>query len=191
MSEKIEDGAPQNPAPAVVTLTAEEIADLKHKADVSSQNFERAKIAEAKVAELKTQLQATPPAIDGEFSDEGKQLLGKISALEGIITGQAQKEAINTLQVKYPALKDKSAEFETFRNDPENAGMNVTTAAKAFLAENDLLVSTTPRRGLEKPAGSGRGPISDKLTADDVAELRITNYAKYSKMVREGKIDLN
>jgi hypothetical protein len=38
------------------TLSPQEIADLKHKADVSSQNFERAKKAEAEKKALETEL---------------------------------------------------------------------------------------------------------------------------------------
>lgn len=192
MAEKPEDGAPQNPAPAAVTLTAEEIADLKHKAEVSSQNFERAKKAEKEAEELRVQLQAKPPEDKGgEFSEEAKVLLGKISALEALASTNAQKETLKTLETSHPALKDKSTEFETFRNDPVNAGMSMSTAAKAFLVENNLYEAPKPRPGVEKPAGGGRVPTPGKMTAEDVADLRNTNFRKYSQLVREGKIDLN
>ncbi len=49
------------------TLTQEQITDLKKKADASSQNFERAKKAEAELKEAREKLKETVPskAVDG------------------------------------------------------------------------------------------------------------------------------
>lgn len=49
-------------AETVETLTQEQIADLKKKADVSSQNFERAKKAEAELKEAREKLKETVPS---------------------------------------------------------------------------------------------------------------------------------
>lgn len=46
-------------------FTPEQIADLKKKADVSSQNFERLKKAEAELKELKEKTKVTPKEPDG------------------------------------------------------------------------------------------------------------------------------
>lgn len=51
MDPKPEEGAPHNPAPVKVEIDPAELEDLKKKAEVSSQNFERAKKAEEKLKE--------------------------------------------------------------------------------------------------------------------------------------------
>ncbi len=86
-----------------------------------------------------------------------------------------------------PILGEKWAEFETFRADPDNQGMNLKTAAKAFLVENGLLDARRP--GLEKTTGGPRTLVSTKMTHDEIKHLRETNFKKYQDMLMSGEIN--
>jgi hypothetical protein len=85
-------------------------------------------------------------------------------------------------------LKDKWEELEELRSQSENKGMNLRTAAKAFLVENGLLEA--PRKGLEKTTGGPRVPVSSGMTAEDVRILRETNFKKYQEMLEKGQIKI-
>ncbi len=99
-----------------------------------------------------------------------------------------EDKALTDLQGKYPALKDKTEEFNEYRKDfPES---KLDAAAKAFLAEKGLLQSVEPRKGLEKSSGGGRTAPSQGLSADDITDLRTNNFRKYRQMVTEGKIKI-
>lgn len=162
-------------------LTPEELEDLKHKAEVSSQNFERAKKAEGRVEKLETQLadnEVLPEFDDaevGKLKDDVSELkaeLGKSKVLE-----------------RYPDLKDLWNEFEEFRADPENKGMNLNTAAKAFRVEKGLL---EPRReGLEKTTGGKPVSVSSGMSVEEVTKLRNTDYKKYREMIKKGQIKIS
>lgn len=147
---------------------------------------QKRKDAEDELAALK----ATPPPTVDVYSDEGKVLLDKISVVEAELHSAKQKEILTDLQTTYPALKDKYDEFQTFVSDPENKGMKLETAAKAFLAEHNLLETGSPRKGLEPVSGGGRTPSTGGMTAAEVDDLRNTNYRKYSDMVRKGQIKI-
>ena len=83
MSDDLKGQEPINPTaevpastPETVTLTKAEVEELKHKADVSSQNFERLKKAEA---DLKSLRESQLPAPSQDFySDEGKLLAQRL-----------------------------------------------------------------------------------------------------------------
>ena len=169
---------PQNPpepvVPGKIEISPEEYDDLKHKAEVSSQNFERAKKAENRVTELESLNNEVPSDPEEEFVrksefDEVKQKLNKAEVVES-----------------HPQLKELWPDFETFRADPENKGMNMKTAAKAFLVEKGIL--EPQRKGLEKPTGGPRAPIQTGMTSEDVKNLRETNFKKYEEMLKKGQI---
>jgi len=173
---------PEVPAPnADGQLTPEEIADLKHRADVSSQNFERAKKAELELKELKERNGTLEtPVLRQEDDEEVTALRKKVNDLEGYVVKQQVTET-------YPQLKEVWSDFSSFCTQPENAGMSVLTAAKAFLVEKDMLA---PKRvGLEKPAGGGkRTPPQAGMTAEDAKKLRETDYRKYRDALSKGLI---
>jgi len=163
-------------------LSQEEIADLRHKADVSSQNFERAKKAEQEKRELEERLallESTPSYIDDE---ESRKLRSEIAEIKGKF---AKSEVIEN----YPVLKDCWKDFESFHELDENKGMNIKTAAKAFLTEKGLLDPV--RKGLEKPTGGDRAPISSAMSSDEVKKLRETDYRKYLEMLKKGQIKVS
>lgn len=159
---------------------------------------ERRRISEIKQKELEEQLLVltnSSTSTDNEvFSDEGKALQEKFntrtSALEKQLAEIRQDNATKDLLLENPVLKEHLAEFNEYREDPENSGMNIRTAAKAFLVDKDL-VTTKKRTGLEKPTGSSREPSTvGKMTSAEVRKLRETNYKKYSDMVVKDQIQI-
>lgn len=147
---------------------------------------ERAKAArlEAELNSFKSQ----PPASEEIFSDEGKTLQGYIGKLKSEVSTLTSEMAKRDLLAANPILKDKWSDFEAFHTDPENAGMSLKTAAKAFIVEHGLNEEPKPRKGLEKPTGGTRSAPASGMTSDDVRILRQTNFRKYTEMLRKGQI---
>ena len=136
--------------------------------------------------ELETLKEApTPPDV---FSDEGKALQKLIDESNERINALTQDNLKKDILIEYPILKEKWQEFESYRADPENKGMSLRTAAKAFLSENGLLDPV--RKGLEKGSGGPRIPISDKMSVEDIADLRKNNWPKYQDMLAKGLIKI-
>ena len=186
MENKPEEQKPQNTSetavPAdTVTLSKQELDDLKHKAEVSSQNFERLKKAEQEAEELRTQLADNSLIVENEDEVVGK-LKNEVSEIK-------QKLHKSEVLESYPQLKEVWKEFESFREEPDNKGMNLKTSAKAFLVEKGLLEKQ--RIGLEKPTGGGHAPISSGMSSDEVAKLRDTNYREYVRKLRNGDIKIS
>ena len=178
---KPEEVKPEKVEPAKAELTSEEIKDLKHKAEVSSQNFERAKKAEGRVEKLEAQL--TDNEVLPEFDDE------EVGKLKDDVSELKAELGKSKVLERYPELKEIWNEFEEFRADPENKGMNLNTAAKAFRVEKDLL---EPRReGLEKPTGGDPASISSGMSVEEVSKLRNTDYKKYREMIKKGQIKIS
>ena len=170
--------------------TSEDIAELRRRADVSSQNFERAKKAEEarKALEeeneiLRAQLETESFTGDDVVQRQLKEIASKLERLE-------EEKQLEGLYSQYPALKDKQSEFNSFRLDYPGVGLQAV--AKLFLAENDLIGESPKRKGLEKAGGGQRVPPSTgKQNADDVKRLRETNYKEYVKQLKAGKIQIN
>lgn len=186
-SEDQEEEAPE------AELTKEEIADLKKKAEVSSQNFERLKKAEADkkiLLEEKAQLEAQLASSTNDFEDPNASVLTQLATLNQKFNQLEEDKQMDALLVQYPALKDKRSEFDAYR--AEYPATKLEPIAKLFLAENELLTETPKRRGLEK-AGGGQRTVnpSGKMSAEDVKRLRETNWKKYTQMLREGKIQIS
>ena len=120
------------------------------------------------------------------FSDEGRALQKEIQSLRSELTDVRGELTKKDLVISHPVLKEKWEEFEEFRQDPENSGMSLKTAAKAYLAENGLLGTT--RKGLEKQTGGTRTPPQSTPSAEDIKTLRETNFKKYSDMLSKGQI---
>ena len=184
MTEPIVVGEPQNPSPEIVTLTKEEHEDLKHRADVSSQNFERAKKAEEARAAAEERVRSLEEAlIDAKNnpSDPGK-IADLERSIEDIKASQAKQEVLE----RYPILKDHWQELDEYRKLPENRGMNLNTAAKAFLHDKGLL--EPKRAGLESPTGGEHVPGDGKMTAEQIADLRMNHPEKYRDMLNKDQI---
>lgn len=193
MENKPEGGQPQNPVPGEgtpktpdqVTISQKEFDDLKHKAEVSSQNFERAKKAEGRAKELEEEnalLLSSTNTVPSEDNDRVKELENEVSQIKTDLT---KSKVLET----YPMLKDKWEDLESFRQLPENKGMNLYTAAKAFLIEKGLL--DAPRKGLEDPSGGPRTPVKTSMSAEEVKALRESNYKEYIRMLNNGEIKIS
>ncbi len=167
--------------PEVVSISQAELDDLKHRAEVSSQNFERLKKAEQDAEELRAQLAGNSTPV--EYEDEVvSKLKNEVSDIKGKL---AKSEVLES----YPQIKELWNEFETFRNAPDNKGMHLKTAAKSFIVEKGLL---EPQRiGLEKPTGGGHAPISSGMTSEEVKKLRETNYKEYLRLLKNGDIKIS
>ena len=126
------------------------------------------------------------PASPDIFSEEGKILQKQIQESNEQISKLTQENARKDLFIAHPILKEKNEEFEKFLADPENKGMPLKTAAKAFLVENGLLDPV--RLGLEKPTGGPRTPPSTGMTNEEIKTLRETNFKKYQDMLEKGLI---
>lgn len=173
--EPTEPEVPQEPQPVQPPKGFVPLAAL-HEERTKRQELE------SKLKELET---STPP--DSEvFSDEGKVLANKISSLESELSELKTDNTKKDLLTAYPVLRDKWEDFEVFRQNPDNKGMNLRTAAKAFLIENGLL--DAPRKGLEKPTGGARTPPTTGVTPEEIAHLRTTNFKEYQRLLKEGKI---
>lgn len=123
---------------------------------------------------------------DEVMSDEGRILAGKIKVLESALADVKTDSAKKDVLIAHPILKEKWDEFEEFRSDPENKGMNLRTAAKAYLIENGML--DVPRKGLEKPTGGPRVPVTSGMSAEDIDNLRKNDEKKFYSMLKKGQI---
>lgn len=187
--EKIIEGQPDPHNPAggagaapLIQITQEELDELKHKAEVSSQNFERAKKAEQLAKEQAELLKIHEEETPSDDEDDGKFV-----TREEFSTVQAELE-VSKVKEKYPVVKEVWQEFEDYCREPDNKGMSLNTAAKAFLTEKGLI--EPKRQGLERGTGGPRTPVSTGMTTEEVKTLRETNYKKYREMVRTGQIKL-
>lgn len=184
---------PETPAEAPAEAPKEEVETPDPATELQDKNrqlFERAKKAEAEAKELKAQLkdkQEQPIPSDTAWdtpetsTTEVKELTTRLDKL------QEEKE-LDVAYEKYPVLKDKLEEFDTFRE--EHPRMGVSNQAKLFMVDNDLLNPQPARPGLERGGGGTKvPPTSGKLTSADVERLRTTDYEKYRKMLIEGKLD--
>lgn len=191
MDIQLEGVPPQNPAQGtppqgaeVVTIPKAELDDLRHRADVSSQNFERLKKEQDRVIELEGQIAELAVRRDPSGIDD--EAIGKLQAdLAAVKAAQARSE----VQETFPQLKEVWSDFEKFRADEDNKGMSLKTAAKAFLTEKGLLDPKRP--GLERPTGGDRTPVSAGMSVEDIKNLRVNNYKKYRELVKNGVIKVS
>lgn len=171
-----------------VKLSPKEYEDLKHRADVSSQNFTRLKAIEKERDDLKALIEGN------QLSDDyvpDTALKAKVETLERDIQQQKSQFEMERLYTQYPALKENKDMFTTYSQDPLNADMPLPTRAKAFLVENDLLKEPSRRKGLEKTTG-GRvtTPVAanGKMSAEDAKRLRTTDPRRYQRMIESGTL---
>lgn len=94
--------------------------------------------------------------------------------------------------VKYPELEGKTEEFKTFAADPKRRNQDfdeIVLTFNGYLAKS----APAPKKGQMFPRGNGgpkekKDPNDGKLTVEESARLRETNYAEYRKKLQEGKI---
>lgn len=179
MEPVVKDDAPVTEEPA-----KEEVAQPGEKTD-SSLLLKSLQEERDKRRELEAELKRLSEQSAGPFSDEGQLLKKEIEDLKVQMT---ERDTLASLQAKHPALADKLSEFNEFRANPENAGMKLETAAKAFLVEKDLLTEPKPRKGLEKDSGGTRSQPKTGRTEEDIADLRQNNFRQYMREIKKGTL---
>ena len=168
-------------------ISVEELNELRQRAAVSSQNYERLKKAEEEKKALKEELELLR-ATGGvpEYQDD---LVTKIASIEQKLRAQEERAHMDALLGKYPVLADKREAFDAYRADYPVEKLDVV--AKLFLAENDLLTAQPARKGLEPVRGGRRTPPDNgKMSSEDVKRLRTENYKEYMKLLRSGKLNI-
>lgn len=178
-----------NQAPKSTEPVAEEAKSVVLAGDKTPPNLLLESLQEerAKRKELEDRIALLESSNSSDvFSDEGKILQRKIEEQDEKIKTILQDNVKKDVLIANPILKEKWEEFETFRADPENKGMNMKTAAKAFLLEEGLF--EPQRKGLEKTTGGARIPITQGMSADDIKTLRENDPRKYREMIQRGDI---
>lgn len=187
-SESVNTQTAQLPvAPVVTTSDATQPVGSKTPEEnlyaALAEERRKSKILEDKLNQLNTTDFPEPEVI----SDEAKILQGHIDTLSGKINQLEDDKALEKLFVQYPVLKENLDKFNDFRQ-AEHPRAKIESVAKIYLAENGLLEA--PRVGLENPTGGDRAPMSQGMTADDVANLRKTNWKKYQELLSKGLIKI-
>lgn len=130
-----------------------------------------------------------PSSDDSEvYSDEGLALKKELDSMRQQFEMLQSQSTLQQLYQQYPALKDKSAEFDEYRNDSDNAGVRLDKLAKLFLVDNDLLSDIPKRKGLEKPTAGEKVAPKSGLTEDEVKSMRENQPRRYEKLLRDGKL---
>lgn len=166
--------------PALLLKSLQEERELRRKERENNERLER-------------ELQALKDAAGntGEpLSEEGQTLQRQIDSLKGQLATTENTKRLDALKSSFPALKDKATEFDTYRADPVNKGMSLETAAKAFLAENELLVPTPTRKGLEEGSGGAHTPPKQGKSPEEIDDLRKNNYREYKRQLLAGDLSL-
>ena len=171
--------------PGSKTEPTELLKSLQEEREKRRLAEEKAKLVEEELNNIKSSV----PSEDA-WSDEGKVLESKIKSLTSELSEVKGELTKKDILIANPVLKDMWEEFETFRDDSENKGMNMRTAAKAFLTEKGLF---EPRKvGLEKPTGGPKQtPSYGTMTADEAKDLREKNPRKYREMIVKDQIKIS
>lgn len=141
----------------------------------------RAEKAETEAKELQGRLSSNVLLEEGSDDKETSKIKNELAEIKA-------KLAKTEVQEAYPVLKGSWKDFEDFRDEEDNKGMNLRTAAKAFLVEKGMLEPT--RKGLEKPTGGQKAPVTSGMSNDEIKHLRETNYRKYTEMLMNGQIKI-
>lgn len=172
--------------PVVVTPPSQEKEEPKGiPYDQYHKLLNEKKALEKENESLKT---TTLPTDDEIMSDEGRLLKRELESFKTELGELKQENTKKDVMIAHPELKEKWSDFEEFRLLPDNKGMNMRTAAKAFLIEKDMV---EPKRvGLEKQTGGPRTPAPIGMTQEQVKDLRENNFEKYRQMVKDDQIKL-
>lgn len=91
-----------------------------------------------------------------------------------------------------PELEGKTDEFKVFASRPTRRGLNFQDLVLAFLGERSKL--SAKHKGKMFETGSGgpnekNKPKSDKISIEEGKRLRLTDYKKYTELLKAGKIE--
>lgn len=179
--ERADKGLP--PEPGSKTDSALLLKSLQEEREKRRLDAEKIEELTQKITELETAL-SSPDII----SDEGKALKKEIDDFKIQIGSLTRDVAFRDVLIDNPVIKEHKEEFEKFLADPENAGMSLKTATKAFLTERGLS-GDSRRPGLERTTGGGRQtPNPVKMSLEEITHLRQTNFKQYLKLLEQGLI---
>lgn len=93
---------------------------------------------------------------------------------------------------KYPQLEGKESEFKVFASKPTRRGVDFEDLVAAF--SFDVSKSIKPKKGQQFETSSGGPnekpkPKSTKLTVEQGAALKRTNYAEFQRQLTSGNIE--
>ena len=146
---------------------------------------EKRRLLEEELNNLKA---SAPPETDDVLSDEGRVLHKRIEELGTEIRTLRDNQELDAIVSKYPALKEVLDDFNDFRKDyPRH---NTENVAKLFLVEKGLMEAPV-RKGLEKQTGGPRTPVSSGMSAQDVENLRKSDFRKYTELLKSGQLKIS
>lgn len=99
---------------------------------------------------------------------------------------------LKTVTKKFPQLKGREDEFETFVFKPTHQGVPVETLAKSFLFDTSTPPAPkapTGERGSGGPKPENVGP--KKYTSEELSFYRKNDYKKYLEIVKSGNYEMD
>lgn len=191
--------APSVPAPEIDPVPAPVAAPrVSTPTPAPSAGIPYAKYHE--VLQEKKQLEAKLKELEGQsvpFDNSGLETPADVEALQTTVNTLTERldkyerqDAMNEVLTSFPQLTDKIEEFDSFLEAPENKILPLTTAAKIFLVDNNLLTQAKlSPKGLEKPSGGGtRTPPKTGMSIEDSERLRKNDPRKWVDMARKGQL---
>jgi len=193
-TEEVKETA-SNPEPVKEVTKAGDKTDPNELLDKLQQERVKRREAESlnlekdeKIKELETSSTSSESEV---YSPEGLELQKDLRQVRQDMADLKKENAKKDLLLRNPVIKEHLKEFDEYQADPANRGMNLNTAAKAFMADKGLLDATTPRKGLEKATGGDKAPTKvGKMSHADAERLRTTNFDKYREMVINDQIQI-
>lgn len=118
------------------------------------------------------------------FSEEGKMLEERIDTLSDQIERLKDQNAVKDLVIEFPALKEKTAEFEEFRK--KYPGVDLKDIAELYLTRSGLLSQAKKPKGVEPASGGTHQPPQKRWTPEAVTQLMQTNFREYKRLLQSG-----
>lgn len=171
-----------SPAPGSKTDSELLLKSLQEERDKRRDAEEKARLLEEENNKLNSSINPNADI----YSDEGKILQDKILSLETKLVAIEEEKEMEKIYSKYPILRENANEFIEYRK-AEHPRAKIESVAKLFLSEKGLF--ETERLGLERATGGSRSPQSIGMTAEDVENLRKTNYKEYKLRLMKGEFN--
>lgn len=210
--EKTEPENPENPA-ATQPNPEDSVEYWKKRHAESTREaqilLEKNKQSDARIAELTkphsptdSELRQEYPEWDSMLPHEKKlatdnlamkrELTATKSTTAQILAEKAWEKDLKTTLKKFPGLKGKEEEFEAFVFKPTHQGVSVEVLAKSFLFDTSTPPAPTPKAaptGERSSGGTPPGPAKKKYSAEQMRDLRKSDYRKYKEIVDSGEYE--
>jgi chemotaxis protein histidine kinase CheA len=98
---------------------------------------------------------------------------------------------IETFVIADPKLQGREDEFRKFAMKKSHRGAPLDVLKGAFLYETPVVTPRDPAPGLEGGSGGTREPAKKGLSAEDLRNLRTSDYQAYLEYVKNNDIDLD